>query len=130
MTIIVSGADRRMIVLRGGVQIGSAPATFDGIVERPQAYVLRADTGWTRVALPGERVTPRIPFAAPATDASEAGDPFQRALATVVGPGATMLVTPESLAAGVGALPVPRQLSGDEELIEEWLADGGVTGGR
>jgi len=130
VTIVVSGADRRMIVLRDGVQIGSAPAAFDGVVERPQAYVLRADSGWTRVTLPGEHVTPRIPFAVADTGDAEAGDPFQRALATVVGPGATMLVTPESLAAGIGAMPAPRQLSGDEELIEEWLADDGMTGGR
>lgn len=36
VTIVVSGADRRMIVLRDGMQIGSAPAAFDGVVERPR----------------------------------------------------------------------------------------------
>lgn len=129
VTIVVSGSDKRMIVLRDGVQIGSAPAAFDGVVERAQAYVLRADRGWTRVTLPGDRVIPRIPFAAP--DAGDAGsDPFQRGLATVVGPGAMLLVVPESLAAGVGALPEPRRLSGEAEMIEQWLADDGVIGGR
>lgn len=130
VTIVVSGADRRMIVLRDGVQIGSAPAAFDGVVERPQAYVLRADTGWTRVTLPGERVTPRIPFAVADNGDTQVGDPFQRGLATVVGPGAMMVVVPESLASGVGALPPPRQLFGDEEMVDQWLADDGVSGGR
>ena len=130
VTIVVSGADRRMIVLRDGVQIGSAPAAFDGVVERAQAYVLRADTGWTRVTLPGERATPRIPFAVADSGDSQASNPFQRGLATVVGPGATMVVVPESLASGVGALPPPRQLFGDTEMVEEWLADDAVAGGR
>jgi len=130
VTIVVSGADRRMIVLRDGVQIGSAPAAFDGVVERPQAYVLRADSGWTRIALPGERLSPRIPFAAPDTPGAEVRDPFQRGLATAVGPGATMLVVPESLAAGVGALPEAAQVFEDEALLEEWMADGDVSGGR
>src|SRR4051812_3541086 len=58
LSIVVSGADRRMMVLRDGVAIGSAPVAFDGVIERPQAYVLR-ESGWERVALPGEAVLPR-----------------------------------------------------------------------
>lgn len=129
VTIVVSGADRRMIVLRDGVQIGSAPVAFDGAIERSQAWVLRADRGWVRLSLPGEATAAQADKAMPADPAIDA-DPFQRALGAVLAPGATMLVVPDSLTAGIGAMPLPRQLFGDEELIEEWLADDAVTGGR
>lgn len=128
LTIVVSGADRRMTVLRDGVQIGSAPVAFDGAIERTQAWVLRADRGWARVKLPGEAAVPAsgaVPAAATADT-----DPFQRALGAALAPGATMLVVPDSLAAGIGAIPLPHQLFGDAELIEEWLADDMVSGGR
>ncbi|NIJ21873.1 hypothetical protein FHS95_003584 [Sphingomonas naasensis] len=129
VTIVVSGVDRRMTVLREGVQIGSAPVAFDGTIERAQAWVWRDDRGWTRVALPGETPATEVRAALP-TAGTTSIDPFQRALGGALGPGATMLVVPDSLAAGIGAMPVPAQLFGDEELIEEWLADDMVRGGR
>ncbi|RYY31918.1 MAG: L,D-transpeptidase, partial [Sphingomonadales bacterium] len=58
VSIVVSAADRRMVVLRNGVEIGSAPVNFEGVVDRVQAYVLRDMTGgdyrWARVPLPGQ----------------------------------------------------------------------------
>ncbi|UZK65611.1 L,D-transpeptidase family protein [Sphingomonas sp. M1-B02] len=129
VSIVVSGADRRMIVLRNGVQIGSAPVAFDGTIERAQAYVLEDRNRWSRIPLPGDAAA--MPVAAhPAGDDSAEADPFRQALAEVVGPGTTMLVVPDSLADGIGALPPPVRDFEDDRVLAAWRADDEVTGGR
>lgn len=100
VSIVVSAADRRMVVLRNGVEIGSAPVAFAGVIDKVQAYVLQSVAGgqydWARLALPGQ-AGGAGPVAPTESDRFQGGEPFRQALATVVGPGTTMIVIPDSL---------------------------------
>lgn len=101
VSLVISAADRRVIVLRNGVVIGSAPVTIDGQVDRTSAFVMQnggaAGKAWLRVPLPGQT-------------AKSAGtelrgrihveDRFRQAVEAVLRPGTTVLVTPDSLRAG------------------------------
>ncbi|MCW3835213.1 L,D-transpeptidase family protein [Sphingomonas canadensis] len=103
VSIVVSAPDRRMVVLRNGIEIGSAPVAFDGEVDSLQAYVLQSIDGgeyrWGRVALPGQSAPPAGVM--PAVSTSQQGtDPFRQALASVVRPGTTMIVLPDSFGPG------------------------------
>ena len=103
VSIVISAADRRAIVLRNGIEIGSAPVTTNGPVGGTWAYALRSigSSGqeWMRIRLsPGASSDERVPreewqrFSAP--------DEFKRAVAGVVEPGTTVVVTADSLAKG------------------------------
>ena len=134
VSIVVSGADRRMVVLRGGVEIGSAPVAFDGVIDRVQAYVLQdvvaGDYRWQRLALPGEGRA-AAGLAAPDTGRFQGSDPFRRALAGVVGPGTTLVVIPDSLGLGSDlarpAAIAPEALIENDPGVAGWLEDDEVT---
>lgn len=109
LSIVVSSADRRAIVLRNGVEIGSAAVTVDGPVTGSWAYSLRSvDTAgqhWIRVPLSdelaqGEAVPPEEwrRFHTP--------DEFRRLVGETVRPGTTVVVTSDSLVAGATATPL------------------------
>jgi hypothetical protein len=109
VSIVVSGADRKAIVLRNGIEIGSAPVTVDGPVDGAWAYTLRAIDAagqhWMRVPLSseGDAATSVQPdewkrFHAP--------DSFKRTVAEIVHPGTTVVVTLDSLVSGSVATPV------------------------
>jgi len=96
VSIVVSTADKRLLVLRNGVQIGSAPVAISGEVDGTSVYLLRAidPTGfhWLRVPLEG---------GAGGANAEEHGElslaeDFRRSLASIVTPGTTVLVTPDT----------------------------------
>jgi hypothetical protein len=134
VSIVVSAADRRMVVLRNGVEIGSAAVSFEGEVDGVQAYVLQSVTGgaynWRKVPLPGQ------PAVADAPGADRAGrfqgtDLFRQALASVVGPGTTMVVIPDSLGLGSG-MAAPQQMTviDTDPALTDWRADSGVSEGR
>jgi hypothetical protein len=106
VSVIVSIADHRAIVLRNGIRIGSAPVTVEGPAAGTWAYALRSIDGdgqhWLRVRLSGEpdgeQPVPREEwrrFAAP--------EQFRRAVAGIVEPGTTIIVTPDSLRTGAPA---------------------------
>ncbi len=133
VSIVVSGADRRMVVLRGGVEIGSAPVAFNGVIERTQAYVLQDMAGgrynWKRLALPGEGYAGGNGFTAQA-DGFQGSDPFRRALAEVVGPGTTLVVIPDSLGLGPDLAPPegdPEALLENDPGVADWLEDASVV---
>jgi hypothetical protein len=109
VSIIVSAPDQHAIVLRNGIEIGSAPVSVEGPVTGTWAYALRsADSGgqvWLRVQLSNESAAnQRVPrdewrrFHAP--------NEFRRAVASVVQPGTTVVVTADSLRAGAPVVPV------------------------
>jgi len=105
ISIVVSGRDKRVVVLRNGVQIGSSPIALDGPVERTAAFMLQSIDAqgehWLRLPLPGETKSGEMS----AEDRAKGRLPedFRRALATVLTPGATLLVTRATLAsAGTG----------------------------
>lgn len=101
VSIVMSTTDKRMVVLRNGVVIGASPFSLDGEIGETAAYMLTSagETGsyWLRIPLPGQEpakriVTPedRRKFKAPAA--------FRAALAALVQPGTTVVVTRDSLA--------------------------------
>jgi hypothetical protein len=101
VAVIVSVADGRAVVLRGGVEIGSAPVRVTGATEA-MAYVLRqwdsSGQHWLKLQFAGSgegmSVSPGEGkrFEAPAK--------FRYDVATVLRPGSVVIVTPESLLAG------------------------------
>ncbi|HEX8301712.1 L,D-transpeptidase [Sphingomonas sp.] len=135
VSIVVSAADRRMVVLRNGVEIGSAPVTFDGVIDRVQAYVLRdmiaGEYRWAKVPLPGQGYSPAAEMHRQASGRFQGSDPFRRALAAVVGPGTTMVVIPDTLSMDGGAHPPDQQIAviEDESVVAEWMQDEELTEG-
>jgi hypothetical protein len=101
VSVVISAADGKAIVLRNGAEIGSAPVRVTGET-KPMAYVLRAwdSTGqhWLKLQFGGTgegmEVTPDEGkrFEAPVM--------FRHAVATVLRPGSVVIVTPEALRAG------------------------------
>lgn len=105
VSIVISAADRRLVVLRNGIVIGTAPVTIDGAISRTSAYVMRATPeggrGWLRVPLPGQtgaadpqdELRGRIHVA----------DEFRRSVEAILQPGTTAVVTQDRLSlAGTG----------------------------
>lgn len=108
VSIVVSAADRRAVVLRNGTIIGSGPVTVEGTVDGTWAYALRdidaKGQHWFRLQLsngaPSQHVGPEEwqRFVAP--------EAFKRDVASVLEPGATIVVTADSLKAGAVAQPL------------------------
>ena len=106
VSVVVSAADGRAVVMRNGVEIGSAPVRVTG-ERKPMAYVLRAwdasGQHWLKLQFAGAGegmdVTPGEGkrFEAPIM--------FRHAVATVFRPGSVVIVTPESLRAGSTGRP-------------------------
>lgn len=100
ISVVVSAADRRAVVLRNGVVIGSAPVMVRGAVIGTWAYALRSVDAdgqhWVRLQLsPKSSYAETVPreewqrFTAP--------DAFKKAVAGIVEPGMTIVVTSDSL---------------------------------
>jgi len=109
LSIIVSNADRKAVVLRNGIEIGSAPVTVDGSVSGTWAYTLRnidvSGQHWIRVSLSSEDTADR-PVPREEWQRFHAPDGFRRAVAQIVQPGTTVVVTSDSLVSGAVATPV------------------------
>lgn len=104
VSIIISGADERIVVLRNGIEIGSAPITIEGSIATPAAFVLRAidsaGNHWLSVALPWDPASGGKEI----TEADRArlgmANDFRRKLLAVLGPGTTVVATPDTLSSG------------------------------
>jgi hypothetical protein len=102
VSIVVSAADQRAIVLRNGVVIGAGPVTVGGPIAGTWAYALKSvdssGSHWIELGLGGNRdETPVEPgewkrFRAP--------DRFRQLVAAIVTPGTTVVVTADSLKQG------------------------------
>ena len=102
ISVVVSTADQRAIVMQDGVEIGSAPVRYSGQLSMPVAYVLRGREGdrnqWLKLYYSGSggsmEVTPEeaSKFDAPTT--------FRHQLASLLRPGSIVIVTPQPLKAG------------------------------
>jgi hypothetical protein len=103
VSIIVSAADRQAVVLRNGVVIGSGPVAVDGLVSGTWAYTLQSvdQTGqhWIRVELSTQSGQGT---AVPAQEWQRfhASEAFRSAVAAIVAPGTTVIVTPDSVRPG------------------------------
>lgn len=102
VSIIVSAADRRAVVLRNGVEIGSAPVSVDGAITGTWAYALRsidaAGQHWLKLRLSGVEAGQEV--AKDEWQRFHAPDSFKRAVAEIVRPGTTIVVTADSLRTG------------------------------
>lgn len=101
VSLLVSGADRRLVVLRNGREIGSAKVEIHAPITTTNAFVLQAidSTGprWLRLPLPGAGdATPGDPTD-PERSQTHIPDAFRQMLLTVLQPGTTMLVTRDTL---------------------------------
>ena len=100
VSVVVSSADQRAVVLRNGVMIGSAPVSVKGAVTGTWAYSLRSidSSGqhWVRIGLsPGPTKGTLVP--AQEWQRFTAPEAFKTAVAGIVQPGMTIVVTPDSL---------------------------------
>lgn len=104
VSIIISAADQRMLVLRNGVPIGSAPIRIAGEVTGTTAYTLSAiDDGhyrWIKLPLPGETLAGPIEVTPDERARLTVPRDIQKAMAGVVTPGTTVVVTLDALRAG------------------------------
>lgn len=109
VSIVISGADQRVTVLRNGIEIGSAAITLATQVTRPAAYALQSiDAGgqhWVRLPLPGQDIA--APTAAETAQHVTVDDGFKRQVMTVIVPGTTVLLTSDSMATLAPAAPQP-----------------------
>lgn len=109
VSVIVSASDRRAVVLRNGVVIGSAPVTIRGEVAGTWAYALRSIDGdgehWVRLQLSRTRSRDeQVPSSE--WQRFETSDAFKSAVAALVTPGMTIVVTPDSLRNAVAPVTV------------------------
>jgi hypothetical protein len=107
-SVIVSIADQRAIVVRGGKIIGSAPVRVQGPADGSWAYLLhRSDKDgrhWLKLQFDGNPEGMEVP-------PGEAGrfqipDAFRQAVLGVLRPGSIIVVTPEPLRSGNAGEPV------------------------
>jgi hypothetical protein len=107
VSIVVSAADKRALVLRNGVIIGSGPMGVDGPVAGTWAYALRsvdsAGQHWIRIELNADSSTdlPRTEW-----QRFRAPEEFRKAVTPIVGPGTTVIVTSDSLQASAAGTNV------------------------
>lgn len=96
ISIVVSGRDQRLIVLRNGVQIGAAPARIDGQVAQTSVYMLQSiandQRNWVRVALPGQVSSGEDP-----AGRIHVSDDVRRLVTSILEAGATVVITQDSL---------------------------------
>ena len=104
VSLILSAADRRLVVLRNGVLIGSTPVTIAGSVTDTTAYTLsKVDPQghhWIQLPLPGQQVAVNDELPMSERGRVTMPDAFRGALDGVLLPGATLVVTADSLVAG------------------------------
>lgn len=104
LSIVISAADRRMVVLRNGVIIGSAPVTIAGSVDGPSAYILRAidhdGFHWLQLSFPTAAGGQRLDVTPQERERLQLPEDFRQSLATQLRPGTTVVVTPDTLQTG------------------------------
>lgn len=104
ISIVVSGRDRRLVVLRNGIRIGSSEIALDQPVATTMAFVVQsvdaAGPRWLRLVLPGQSAI----VAGDLTDVDQTlrrvPEQFRPLLTSILEPGATILVTRDSLRSG------------------------------
>jgi hypothetical protein len=102
VSIVVSAADRRAIVLRNGKVIGAGPVTVEGPIAGTWAYALKdrdsSGSHWIQLKLGSEAGNSAVQpqewkrFRAP--------EQFRKLVASVIVPGTTIVVTADSLKQG------------------------------
>jgi hypothetical protein len=100
VSIVVSAADKRIVVLRNGVEIGAAGIEIDGKVSGTSAYALRSvdatGTHWVQLPLPGQAVAD-LEVAPEQRKRFRVPDPIRKAIAAILKPGMTVVLTSDTL---------------------------------
>ncbi|WP_308518003.1 L,D-transpeptidase family protein [Sphingomonas flavescens] len=108
VSIIISAADKRVVVLRNGTEIGSAPIKIAGPVAGTWAYSLQSTDAqprqWLRLSLGKD--APSNPVSAAEWRQFEVDPAFRQAVAGIVTPGTTIVVTPDSLRSTASPLTI------------------------
>ncbi|SDF51269.1 L,D-transpeptidase [Terriglobus roseus] len=103
MSLVLSGADKRLMVLRNGVLIGSCPVTIDGPIAETMGFTLKsiegADFRWLQLPLPGQTLSPGQEMSAAERARVRMPEEFRLALDRELTPGVTLLVTQDSMRA-------------------------------
>lgn len=108
VSIIVSASDQRAVVLRNGIEIGAAPVSIRGAVSGLQAFILGSidhrGAHWMFLPMLGNTRTGEVSN----EDRDRLGLPedFRRKLRTVLKPGSTLIVTPDTLESGSTGAPL------------------------
>lgn len=107
VTILVSGRDQRIVVLRNGVEIGSSGVNIDGPVTATEAFTLISvdATGahWLRLPLPGQSTGTALEMTASEHARAHFPEAMRTKILSIISPGTTLLVTRDSLkSAGTG----------------------------
>lgn len=112
VSIIVSAADQRLLVLRNGIMIGSAPARIEGPVTGTSAFVRQSGVSgaaaWLEVAIPGA-IAAKVP--APFAGRVDIAADLRALLAPLMTAGTSVIVTPDSLRT---ANPAPVEILGGD----------------
>jgi hypothetical protein len=119
LSLVISAADKRLVVLRNGVVIGSSAIEIDGSIDQTTAYVLNGvvegKREWVRIGLPGQ-----------ANKASNSlqgrirtAEPFRRLVASVLTMGTTVIVTADSLRNGQSGRPLTI-IENDKPRLSRW----------
>jgi L,D-transpeptidase catalytic domain len=104
LSIIVSGRDKRIVVIKNGIEIGSSPLRIDGAVTATMAFTLRSIDEkafhWLRLPLPGQAPNTASELTPIERARVHLPEPFRRLVAAALRPGTTLLVTRDSLHSG------------------------------
>lgn len=104
VSIIISAADSRMLVLRNGVPIGSAPVRIKGEVTGTTAYTLGSiDNGnyrWMKLPMPGETLAGPVEVTPDQRARLTMPEDIRLKMAAVAMPGTTVVVTLDTLRQG------------------------------
>jgi hypothetical protein len=102
VSVVVSKADHRAIVVKGGVQIGSAPVYVHGNVAGAEAYVLESHdtTGFHWLKLHFSESGRGMTTNAHELEHFETPARFRHSLYSVLKPGSILVVTPRTLNSG------------------------------
>jgi len=110
VSLILSAADKRLVVLRNGVPIGSTPVEITGPVTETIAYSLtKVDAEgyhWMQLPLPGQKWQGTRMLSAEDRSRVRIPQDFRAALDEELSPGVTLVVTIDSLKAGSTGQPV------------------------
>jgi hypothetical protein len=101
LSIVVSAADKKLVVLRNGVLIGSTSVAVTAPLKAPRAYSLRAvdEAGlhWLQIPLFGRSIQDREEDGAIDGQSVRLSESFRTHLMSVLVPGATLVLTPDTL---------------------------------
>ena len=103
VSLILSAADHRLIVLRNGILIGATAVQIEGVVVETTAYSLASVDAqgfhWLQLPLPGQTWADKREMTASERSRVTMHEQFQTALDGILSPGVTLVVTADSLLA-------------------------------